>query len=257
MVTSPKLDSENLASQKENSLFDERETELYHAPYQWEQALIGYIVDGNVPMVEHFLKLFDMDMTKMARLSDSETRQEQYHAVILSYAVSRAAIQAGMFEADALNRSDAFIQKIDKQTTPQAVLALLGEEIMDWTRTMHSIRLLKDVSPPIRSCLEYMYEHLHSHITLKELAKVSGLSTPYISVLFKKEVGENFSTYLLGLKIKAAQDMLTNSKRSTKEIGFYLNFSSQSYFIRCFKLFTGVTPREYRQKGIALKNIMV
>ena len=102
-----------------------------------------------------------------------------------------------------------------------------------------------------------MFEHLHSRITLKELAKVSGLSTPYISVLFKKEVGENISSYLLRLKIKAAQDMLTNSKRSTKEIGFYLNFSSQSYFIRCFKEVTGVTPREYRQKGIAQKSMIV
>jgi AraC family transcriptional regulator len=245
LETSPQPDSKNLA----DYLFDERETELYHAPYKWEQALIGYIIEGNTAMVEHVLSLFSPSIAKPTRLAESELRQMQYHAVILVYAVSRAAIQAGMFEADALNRSDEQILKFDQQSSPQEVSVLLREVILEWTRTMRNIRSLRDVSPPIRACLEYMFEHLHSRISLKELSKVSGLSSPYVSVLFKKEVGENISAYLLRLKIKAAQEMLLNTKRSTKDIGFYLNFSSQSYFIRCFKQISGVTPREFRKKG--------
>jgi len=248
-----KWNSEILPSGEENSLFDERETQMHHSPYQQEQLLIGYIRDGNLPMIERFINTPNQSGSRIGKLSDNELRQAQYLAVILTYQASRAAIQSGMFEADALNRSDAFIQKIDKETSPQAVIELIQEALRDWTKAVHEILIRQNFSSPIRACLEYMYEHLHSRITLDELASVSGFSVPYLSAIFKKEVGENISKYLLRLKIKTAQEMLLNTKHSTKDIGFYLNFCSQSYFIRCFKKITGITPREFRQKGIPPK----
>lgn len=238
-------------SEEIHLLFEEREVLLHHFPYQWEQLLLRYIRDGNLPMVERLFNQFNQGETKGSKLSDNELRQAQYFAVILTYAASRAAIQAGMFEADALNRGDAFIYKIDKQTSPQVVLDMVGEAIIGWTRSIQELKSRKQVSPAIRACQEYMYKHLHSRVSLDELAKVSGFSVPYLSALFKKEVGENISTYLLHLKIETAQVMLLNTKLSTKEIGFYLNFSSQSYFIRCFKQITGVTPRAFKQKELS------
>jgi AraC family transcriptional regulator len=257
MGTFQKWNMEILPSGKENSLFDERETQMHHSPYQWEQLLIGYIRDGNLPMIERFINMSAQSESRIGKLSDNELRQAQYLAVILAYQASRAAIQSGMFEADALNRSDAFIQKIDKETSPQAVIELIQEAMRDWTKAVHEIRTRQHISAPIRACLEYIYEHLHSRITLEELAKVSGFSVPYLSALFKKEVGESISEYLLSLKIKTAQEMLLNTKHSTKDIGFYLNFCSQSYFIRCFKKITGVTPQEFRHKRISPKNQVV
>jgi AraC family transcriptional regulator len=235
-------------------LFEEREVLLHHFPYRWEQLLLRYIGEGNLPMVERLFNQFNQGERKGSKLSDNELRQAQYFAVILTYAASRAAIQAGMFEADALNRGDAFIYNVDKQISPQVVLDMVGESIIGWTNSIQEMKSHKPVSQAIRACQEYMYKHLHSRVSLEELARVSGFSVPYLSVLFKKEVGENISTYLLHLKIKTAQDMLLNTKLSTKEIGFYLNFSSQSYFIRCFKGVTGVTPREFRKKEMAPRN---
>jgi AraC-like DNA-binding protein len=78
---------------------------------------------------------------------------------------------------------------------------------------------------------------------------VSGFSMPYLSAVFKKEVGQTISAYILGLKIKTAQEMLLNSRRTSKNIAFLLNFSSQSYFIHCFKRVTGFTPRQFRQNN--------
>ena len=229
-------------------LFEEREILLHHYPYQWEQLLLRYIGEGDLPMIERLLHQFNPNEIKTARLSDDELRQAQYFAVILTYAASRVAIQAGMFEAEALNRADAFIYLIDKQTSSQAVLGMVGEAIIGWAKSVREMKSHKQVSPAVRACQEYMYKNLHSRISLGELAKVSGFSVPYLSARFKKEVGENISTYLMGLKIKTAQEMLLNTKHTTKDIGFYLNFSSQSYFIRCFKCLTGVTPQEFRKK---------
>lgn len=228
-------------------LFDEREMQIHHYPYEWEQLLLRYIGEGNLVMIERLLNQFNPSEIKAAKLSDDELRQAQYQAVILTYAASRVAIQEGMFEAEALNRADAFIYLIDNQTSTEEVLNMVGNAIIGWAKLVQTLKSQKQVSPAIRICQEYMYKNLHSRISLDDLAKVSGFSAPYLSARFKKEVGENISTFLMELKIKTAQDMLLNTKHSTKEIGFYLNFSSQSYFIRCFKRVTGVTPQEFRK----------
>ena len=241
------MSSQQSSGEETRLLFEEREYLVHHFPFRWEQLLLRYIGEGNVPMVERLFDQFNQSEQKPVRLSDNELRQAQYHAVILAYAASRAAIQAGMFEADALNRTDSFILMIDRQTSPQTVYDMIGEAILGWTKAIQELKTRRQVSPAIRACQEYMYKHLHTRVTLEDLARVSGFSAPYLSALFKKETGETISAYLLRLKIKAAQEMLLNTSLSTKEIGFYLNFSSQSYFIRCFKRLTGVTPREFRK----------
>jgi AraC family transcriptional regulator len=248
------LNMEILESGDENSLFDERETQVHHSPYQWEQILVRSIRDGNIPMVERFLSNAIRNGTKVGKLSANELRQAQYMAVVFAHQASRAAIQGGMFEADAYNKCDAFIQKVDKETSPEVVLELTQQAMREWTKEVHEIKLHRNFSPQISACLEYIYNNLHSRISLSELAKVSCLSATYLSALFKKEVGVNISTYILRQKVKTAQEMLSNTKHSTKDIGYYLNFSSQSYFINCFKRECGVTPRQFRLRAFSSEN---
>jgi AraC family transcriptional regulator len=241
---------EILSSGEENSIFDERETQLHHTPYEWETRLVDAIREGNLAMVNRLMDDAMRNGTRVGKLSDNELRQAQYVGVVFAHMASRAAIEAGMFEADAYNKSDAFIQKIDKETSVQVVLNLILQSMRDWTQEVHETRYRRRFPPPISACVEYIYNHMHSRITLEELAKASCLSGPYLSALFKKEVGENLSTYIQRQKIKTAEEMLQRTKLSAKDIGYYLNFSSQSYFIACFKKFSGMTPRKYRQKAI-------
>ncbi len=238
--------AEVLPSGDADSLFNERELEISHSPHQWNQLLLRAIAAGNLDLVERFFAVNAQQGIRIGKLSEDELRQAQYIGVGLTYEVCRVAIEAGMFEADAYQRSDAFIQKIDTETSPQVVLDLITASILEWTRAIRALRSRQDVSPPIRACLEYIYEHLHSPLTREDLAAISGFSGPYLSARFKKEVGESIPACILRLKIGAAREMLLNTTRSPKDIGFSLNFSSQSYFIHCFKEITGLTPREFR-----------
>ena len=48
-------------------------------------------------------------------------------------------------------------------------------------------------------------------------------------------------------KLKAVETMLIYSDMNASDIAEYFNFSSQSYFIACFKKATGQTPGQYRK----------
>jgi AraC-like DNA-binding protein len=68
-------------------------------------------------------------------------------------------------------------------------------------------------------------------------------------VLFHRETGLTFSDYVMRQRIETAGNMLRYSDYSSTEISEILAFSSQSYFIRCFRKVYGMTPSEYRRKS--------
>ena len=99
----------------------------------------------------------------------------------------------------------------------------------------------------IAVCLDYIYDHLHTHITAEQLAKLTGLNISYLSRLFKKETGQTISNYIRDKKIETAKNMLLYSDFSPSEIASILAFPSQSYFTEVFRKTTGVTPRKYQK----------
>ena len=94
--------------------------------------------------------------------------------------------------------------------------------------------------------MDYIYDNLHTGVTLEELTAVTGLSPSYLSRLFHKEVGTTISGYIARKKVNAAENMLKYSEYSFVDISNYLGFSSESHFIKVFKKYTGYTPKVYR-----------
>ena len=94
--------------------------------------------------------------------------------------------------------------------------------------------------------MDFIDLNLHHRIRLSHLCVYVGLSESYLSTLFKKETGLSVTDYVLYRRIETAKNMLRYSEFSPAQISEILAFSSQSYFIRCFKKLEGVTPTEYQ-----------
>jgi AraC-like DNA-binding protein len=71
----------------------------------------------------------------------------------------------------------------------------------------------------------------------------------YLSTLFKREMGLPISEYILSKKIESAENILKFTDIPYAEIASILAFSSRSHFIRTFKKYMGLTPREYRGRN--------
>ena len=69
-----------------------------------------------------------------------------------------------------------------------------------------------------------------------------------VPVVLKAETGIAFSNYVSKTKAEEAANLLTFSEYTDSEISNLLGFSSQSYFIKIFKKYLGVTPKEYKKR---------
>ena len=73
------------------------------------------------------------------------------------------------------------------------------------------------------------------------------LATSYFGVLFKKETGESFSSYLTLVRMEKAKELLHDTRYNIAEVAAAVGYTDKRYFSRLFKEQVGVTPKEYRK----------
>lgn len=87
--------------------------------------------------------------------------------------------------------------------------------------------------------------HHAAPISLSLVSQQVGVSESYLSKVFVKETGENFSDYVTRIRIEKAKQML-NSGMKIYEVGESVGYPNQTHFSRIFKKVTGKTPIEYK-----------
>ncbi len=105
----------------------------------------------------------------------------------------------------------------------------------------------------IKACLSFIDKHYSSNITLTDTAKAINISSSYLSLVFKQEMGINFSDYLMQYRIDKAKDLLTTTNLHIYEIAEKVGFSSPYYFSKVFKDVTKLTCKEYKDKFIRIE----
>lgn len=104
-------------------------------------------------------------------------------------------------------------------------------------------------NPEIRAVIDYMEKHYAEDITLSELAEYVGLSYNYLSILFKKEVGEGLSSYLNRIRIRHAMMLLKDPAVKVYEVAETVGYKNASYFTTTFKKICGQSVSAYRKGG--------
>ena len=153
----------------------------------------------------------------------------KYHFVITTAMITRLCRQNGMELEQAFRMSDFYIRKLDDIHTEAEVHSLHDEMVMDFTEKMRKYARNDTNSKHINACKEYIYSHIKERITIEDLADELGVSSGYLSRLFKKETGISVSAYIRSQKIDMAKNLLRFSDYSMIDIANRLSFSSQSH----------------------------
>ncbi len=89
--------------------------------------------------------------------------------------------------------------------------------------------------------------NLSNKVELKTIANKAGMSTSALYRLFKNELGMSPIEFILLERIKLAKHYLTDKKIFIKNVSFETGFQDTNYFIRVFKQYEGITPKQYQQ----------
>ncbi|MDF2672926.1 MAG: two component transcriptional regulator, AraC family [Clostridiales bacterium] len=100
---------------------------------------------------------------------------------------------------------------------------------------------------PIRLAKQYIEEHYAEEISLEIVSREIHLSSAYLSTIFRKETGLNFSEYLINCRIEAAKVLLKKTNKSMNEISESIGYSDVKYFSKLFNKVVGLKPSEYRK----------
>jgi two-component system response regulator YesN len=83
-------------------------------------------------------------------------------------------------------------------------------------------------------------------LSLTSVAAFSAVSSGYLSVLFKKETGQNFIDFLTQVRMEKAKIMLRTTDLKSYEVADQTGFNNSHYFSYAFKKYTGVSPSEFK-----------
>jgi AraC family transcriptional regulator len=89
--------------------------------------------------------------------------------------------------------------------------------------------------------------------TLAELASLCNLSVRQLARGFRASRGSLIGEYVAQSQIDYAKRLLTTDE-PIKSIAYSLGFASPSSFSHAFRRATGLTPREFRQRGVRPQN---
>lgn len=98
----------------------------------------------------------------------------------------------------------------------------------------------------INRTVEYIRIHYKEGITLEETAEALKITPEYLSMLFKREMGMNFSVFLKEFRISHAKRLLKGTDMKVYEVAEACGYNNSNYFTKVFKDVTGMSPADYR-----------
>lgn len=110
------------------------------------------------------------------------------------------------------------------------------------------------ISKSISEALDFIHRNYNQDISLIKVANHIYRSPEYFSRLFKEEIGENFSVYLMMYRLNCAQQLLKNSDLRISQIACEVGYTNPGYFSRIYKKYMGMTPEEARSQNSAKRS---
>lgn len=252
--------SRTASGQPVSALFEQAETARIHCFFtDQKQTMYGDFPAGKKP------REFQVDHNYVRELvlsRDQEAVEEYIESVfrelrdLRSYPLLRAAYVVLLSTAKQIRDEQAA-----GSSQPDGAVSF-GYGDLDRMPSLHNVKayvldlyraLLEAIggkeepySHTVRRCKEYIEEHYAENLSLDTVARAVGISKSYLSMVFKQEMGINFSVYLTAYRIEQAKQLLTGSNLKIYEIAEKVGFSTPYYFSKVFKEQTGMSCKEYK-----------
>lgn len=224
---------------------DNRSNAFLHAPYVIEKEISKLISNGDIENAKLVLK--ELNETPHAKLASNTIRSYKNSMICSCAIITRAAIAGGVNPDDAFTLSDTYINEIENIKEIKELESFEIKMVEGFTNKVIKVKNNR-YSKAVLDAIFYIDNHLCDDIKIKDIASSVYLNPSYLSNLFHKETGKTLNEWIKRKRIEEASYFVLNSNENIADIAFFYRFSTQSYFINCFKKIMGITPGEYRNR---------
>lgn len=105
-----------------------------------------------------------------------------------------------------------------------------------------------DTIDRLKPVLEYVESHFNQPLSLAGLAEIIGMNGKYFCRFFRQVTGQTPMNYVNIYRIEQAAHMLCATDTSVTEVGLECGFSDTSHFVKLFKKYKGITPKQFRKR---------
>lgn len=205
-------------------------------PFEVEKELLDAVKKGEV---QKGLQMFETYFQTIQQASDFQL--SMIHKAIENFFIIliRSMKELG-FEEEIETSLGKFDNSMQIKEAAKAHLLLVIKHLGEWRS--NGIRAL------LLQAKDYMDKNFYKAISLEEVADHIGISSYYLSKLFKERFQVTFIDYLTKTRLEKAKEHLLDPNVPLKEIALNIGYKDPNYFSRVFKKETGMSPSEYRLK---------
>lgn len=213
-------------------------------PLEKEQALMRAITEGDLSEARRLLNEL-LGHIFFSTGGDFTTMHAR--SLELMTLLSRAAAEGGADLEEVLELNRRFMKESDYLRTTDELTLWLNKVIERYAALVFDLVDVKH-KDIIYKAINYMKRNFTGKLTLEDTAQHVGFSPTYFSKIFKDEMGVTFNNYLGNLRVERSKILLLSGELSVGDVCAAVGFEDQSYFIKVFRRYTGVTPGKYRKQ---------
>ncbi|MBR2568117.1 MAG: response regulator [Paenibacillus sp.] len=185
-----------------------------------------------------------------AQLADDQVTTESLQAYIQSIIISGYRFIERMGNSQLLGQHGALPPLRDLQqslnASPEQLLYEACSSLMDSYRQQSSEHRGNSY---VEQAIVFIRNHLHTGITLQQVAREVHLNPNHFSEVFKRETGQNYIDFVTRERIERAAEILKNSEMKISQVARAVGYEDMKYFSQLFKKFTCMTPSEFRSES--------
>lgn len=206
------------------------------------RGLAQCVLDRDAPALrERLSQCFDA----LAHGPEDAVQLRRFSLLILCH------VQARLFELDIPSQTAPFtaaMKKLDSAPSCDACLSIL----LGWcSAQIDAGSALPEKSYQyVREAIAFIERHYGENISVPQIAQQVAVNPVYLNKLFKLATGKTISEYLNYYRIEMGKELLLREDATVNAVASGLGYNDVRSFIRFFKKFTGLTPKDFRRQNL-------
>ncbi len=211
-------------------------------PIVLEKKLQQAITDGDEKSAREYLNRL---LGEIYFRSNADFDVIKVRALELLVVLSRSAIEGGADPDQIFNLNNNYIQEFNKFDNLEKLSFWLSNIVNRFISYIFEFGDIKH-SDIMHKTVAYIKSNYMNKITLEDIAEHVFLSKSHLSKIFNKEMNTTISAFINKIRIEKSKHLLKDGSLSIADIANLTGFDDQSYFTKQFKIFTGISPKKFR-----------